>query len=114
MALFTRKKTSLPRTGEALPGRAQPLAVPDEHFVLGSSIKPPFPEGAERALFGMGCFWGAEKVFWQATGIHTTTMQDCAKPTCAAQDHTIKTGHTADGLYNSFYTCDANGVPFTE
>ena len=74
MALFTRKKTTLPTTEEALPGRSEPLTAPTEHFVLGTSIQPPFPEGTERALFGMGCFWGAEKKYWQAKGIHTTAV----------------------------------------
>ena len=74
MVLFNRKKTSLPTAEEALPGRDRPLDVPSEHFVLGTSIRPPFPESTERALFGMGCFWGAEKKFWQAPGIHTTAV----------------------------------------
>ena len=74
MGLFTRKKTTLPSTDEALPGRDQALEVPDDHFVLGTSIKPPFPEGTELALFGMGCFWGAERMFWLADGMHTTAV----------------------------------------
>lgn len=58
----------------ALAGRTEPLAVTDTHFVLGRPIKPPFPEGLERAVFGMGCFWGAERGFWLADGVYTTAV----------------------------------------
>ena len=75
MALFSfRKKAGIPTAEEALPGRAEPLAVPDRHFVTRRSIKPPFPEGLEQAVFGMGCFWGAERKFWQTEGVHTTAV----------------------------------------
>ena len=75
MALFSfRKKAGIPTAEEALPGRAEPLAVPDGHFVTRRSIKPPFPEGLEQAVFGMGCFWGAERKFWQTEGVHTTAV----------------------------------------
>jgi peptide-methionine (S)-S-oxide reductase len=75
MALFSfRKKAGIPTAEEALPGRAEPLAVPDRHFVTRRSIKPPFPEGFEQAVFGMGCFWGAERKFWQTEGVHTTAV----------------------------------------
>jgi peptide-methionine (S)-S-oxide reductase len=57
----------------ALPGREQPMPVPERHFVLGTPMKPPF-EGLERALFGMGCFWGAEKKFWEMEGVHSTAV----------------------------------------
>jgi peptide-methionine (S)-S-oxide reductase len=62
----------MPAPGEALPGRAEPIAVPAAHLVLGAPITPPFPEGTERAIFGMGCFWGAERMFWNAPGVYTT------------------------------------------
>ena len=58
----------------ALPGRGQPMAVPDRHDVLGNPIAPPFPDGLEQAVFGMGCFWGAEQLFWQAPGVWTTAV----------------------------------------
>ena len=75
MALFSfRKKAGIPTAEEALPGRAEPLAVPDRHFVTRRSIKPPFPEGLEQAVFGLGCFWGAERKFWQTEGVHTTAV----------------------------------------
>jgi peptide-methionine (S)-S-oxide reductase len=75
MALFSfRKKGGLPTAGEALPGRAEPMEVPDRHFVTRRPIKPPFPEGLEQALFGLGCFWGAERKFWQTGGVWTTAV----------------------------------------
>jgi peptide-methionine (S)-S-oxide reductase len=58
----------------ALPGRDRPMPVPGRHELLGNPIAPPFPEGLERAVFGMGCFWGAEKLFWQADGVWTTAV----------------------------------------
>ncbi|HUF02185.1 MAG TPA: peptide-methionine (S)-S-oxide reductase MsrA [Gaiellaceae bacterium] len=70
--LFSRKTLDLPSPGEALRGRDEPMQVPAGHLVLGTPLTPPFPEGAEQAVFGMGCFWGAERMFWQAPGIHTT------------------------------------------
>jgi peptide-methionine (S)-S-oxide reductase len=73
MGLF-HKGFTLPSPGEALPGRAEPLAVPAKHFVNGNPLAPPFPEGLELALFGMGCFWGAERKFWQAAGVYSTSV----------------------------------------
>jgi peptide-methionine (S)-S-oxide reductase len=64
----------MPEPGEALPGRDEALDVPDRHLVLGTPLTPPFPEGAEQAVFGMGCFWGAERLFWQAPGVYTTAV----------------------------------------
>ena len=71
MFLF-RDKTEMVEPREALAGREESMVVPDQHYVLGTPITPPFPEGFERAVFGMGCFWGAERVFWQAPGVYTT------------------------------------------
>ena len=59
---------------DALPGRRQEMPVADHHAVLGTPLKPPFPEGLEQAIVGMGCFWGAERVFWQAPGVYTTAV----------------------------------------
>ena len=68
-------KTKLPTAEEALPGRDRKMAVPERHFVLGTPLEPPFPDDTERAVFGMGCFWGAEKGFWTLPkGIHTTAV----------------------------------------
>ncbi len=70
--LFSRNKTSVVGPDEALPGRATAIAVPARHEVLGTPLQPPFPEGLESAVFGMGCFWGAERIFWQAPGVFTS------------------------------------------
>lgn len=72
MGLFSSKKTKVPVPGEALPGRAEPIPVPDKHFVNGHPLKPPFPAELEQAVFGLGCFWGAERRFWQTKGVYTT------------------------------------------
>ena len=70
--VFWKQAKPLPTHVEALPGRAQPLFVPERHFVLQSPMKPPYPAGSLRVLFGMGCFWGAERLFWQMSGVLTT------------------------------------------
>jgi peptide-methionine (S)-S-oxide reductase len=67
-----KKKISLPTSDEALPGRATPMPVPERHFVLDAPLQPPFPEGYEQAVFGLGCFWGAERRFWEQPGVYTT------------------------------------------
>ena len=74
MAFLFREKSKMIDAERALPGRDQAIAVPERHFVLGNPIAPPFPEGLERAVFGMGCFWGAERLFWQADGVWTTAV----------------------------------------
>jgi peptide-methionine (S)-S-oxide reductase len=68
------KKARLPRPDEALPGRTAKMSVSAPHFVNGHSIVPPFPAGMQRAVFGLGCFWGAERKFWQAPGVWTTAV----------------------------------------
>jgi peptide-methionine (S)-S-oxide reductase len=73
MSLFTRS-TEMVRSDNALPGRAEPMSDLGLHRVLGTPIVPPFPEGSETAVFGMGCFWGAERLFWQVAGVHTTAV----------------------------------------
>jgi peptide-methionine (S)-S-oxide reductase len=73
MFLFS-KPTTMVTADEALPGRDEAMPVPSKHDVLGTPIAPPFPPGLERAILGMGCFWGAERVFWQAPGVHTTAV----------------------------------------
>src|SRR5579884_1542177 len=72
--MFNSLKTHMPAPGEALPGRDQVMPVPDRHLVLGTALVPPFPEGSEKAVFGMGCFWGAERKFWTLDGVLTTAV----------------------------------------
>src|SRR3954470_4502552 len=73
MFLFT-KKAEMVMPEDALPGRETPMEVPERHDVLGTPLQPPFPEGLEQLVVGMGCFWGAERVFWQADGVYTTAV----------------------------------------
>jgi len=94
---FLTRKTDMVDHERALPGRQQPLPTATVHDVLGTPLKPPFPEGYETAVFGLGCFWGAERIFWQAPGVYTTAVGYAGgftpNPTydevCSAQ-----TGHT--------------------
>ena len=72
--MFGRHQTRMPTAEDALPGRSQPMPVTDTHLVLGTPLTPPFPDGTETAVFGMGCFWGAERKFWQADGVYTTAV----------------------------------------
>ena len=73
-SLMSRKKLELPSREEALPGRAQKMRVPDKHFVNGNRLEPPSPSGLETVVVAMGCFWGAERVFWQLPGVYTTAV----------------------------------------
>ncbi|MDX6665574.1 MAG: peptide-methionine (S)-S-oxide reductase [Solirubrobacteraceae bacterium] len=72
--LFFKDKTRMIDPERALPGRETEMVVPERHEVLGTPLKPPFPEGYETAVLGLGCFWGAEKVFWQLPGVYTTAV----------------------------------------
>jgi peptide-methionine (S)-S-oxide reductase len=91
------KKAEMVDAADALPGRDAEIPVPERHAVLGTPLKPPFPDGLERAVFGLGCFWGAERVFWQAPGVYTTavgyaggfTPNPTYEEVCSA-----RTGHT--------------------
>jgi peptide-methionine (S)-S-oxide reductase len=75
MALFSSPtKLRIPRPDQAMPGREQPMPVPDRHHVNGHRLTPPFPVGLEQAVFAMGCFWGAERKFWDAPGVYTTAV----------------------------------------
>jgi peptide-methionine (S)-S-oxide reductase len=98
MALFSGATAlRLPRPDQALPGRAAQMPVPEAHYVNGHTLVPPFPAGMEQAVFGMGCFWGAERKFWQASGVYTTaagyaggyTPNPTYKEVCSGM-----TGHT--------------------
>jgi peptide-methionine (S)-S-oxide reductase len=72
--MFGLHKLSMIAKDEALPGRPAAMPVPAAHFVSGARLEPPFPAGTERAVFGMGCFWGAERIFWQAGGVYSTSV----------------------------------------
>jgi peptide-methionine (S)-S-oxide reductase len=74
MRFFGRDNTTIVEPSAALPGRAQEMTVPDRHEVLGTPLKGPFPDGVRTAIFGMGCFWGAERIFWEANGVYTTAV----------------------------------------
>ena len=90
----TPNKLHLPAPGDALPGRAEKMRVPAAHFVNGHPLEPPFPPGMQRALFGMGCFWGAEKKFWQEGGVFTTAVGYAAGFTPNPTYREVCTGRT--------------------
>ncbi|HJP65717.1 MAG TPA: peptide-methionine (S)-S-oxide reductase MsrA [Actinomycetota bacterium] len=97
MMLWTRHKTEMPAPDDALKGRDTPILQPGTHYVNGNPIAPPFPEGLQQAVFGLGCFWGAEKLFWETPGVWTTaagyaggyTPNPTYEEVCSA-----RTGHT--------------------
>ncbi len=72
--IFSRHKSELPDPADALPGRTETMPVPEAHDVLGVPLTPPFPEGSQQIVFGLGCFWGAERLFWQTPGVITTAV----------------------------------------
>ena len=74
MAFMKRRKSDMPTPEEALPGREKAMVVPDRHFVNGHRLQPPFPDGTRIAMFGLGCFWGAEKRFWDLPGVYSTSV----------------------------------------
>ncbi|HEX8700363.1 MAG TPA: peptide-methionine (S)-S-oxide reductase MsrA [Myxococcaceae bacterium] len=74
MFSLSPKKLKLPTPEEALPGRSEAMPVPEKHHVLGTPLKGPYPAGLRQAVFGLGCFWGAEKKFWQTPGVYTTAV----------------------------------------
>lgn len=74
MFFVNPRKLTIPTAEEALPGRSEPLPIPEAHHVHGRPLQPPFPDGMRRILLGMGCFWGAERIFWNHPGIHTTAV----------------------------------------
>ena len=95
MAWFYQKQIELPSPEQALQGREMRIPVPEMHFVNGKPLEPPFPDGFEMALFGMGCFWGAERVFWQAPGVYTTAVGYAAGYTPNPTYDEVCSGRTA-------------------
>jgi peptide-methionine (S)-S-oxide reductase len=87
-------KTRMPAKDDALPGRQEKMPVPEAHFVNGARLQPPFPDGLERALFGLGCFWGAERKFWQLPGVYTTAVGYSAGYTANPTYREVCTGMT--------------------
>ena len=87
-------KSKMPEPGEALPGREQQMPVPAAHHVNGHPLRPPFPTGFEMAMFGMGCFWGAERKFWQADGVYSTAVGYAAGYTPNPSYQEVCSGHT--------------------
>jgi peptide-methionine (S)-S-oxide reductase len=71
---LSKNKTAMPDPADALPGRDTPMAVPERHFVLDAPLRGPFPADTEQAIFGLGCFWGAERLFWETPGVYTTAV----------------------------------------
>ena len=97
MRFLHEKPVGLVGPEQALPGRDEPIQVPERHEVLGTPLEPPFPEGLEQAVFGLGCFWGAERVFWRAEGVYTTAVGYAGGLTPNPTYHEVcsgATGHT--------------------
>lgn len=92
--LFKQQKIEMPSPESALPGRADSMPVPAQHFVNGHSLTGPFPEGMEMAMFGLGCFWGAERKFWQAAGVFSTAAGYAAGFTPNPEYEEVCTGLT--------------------
>ncbi|MDY7050349.1 MAG: peptide-methionine (S)-S-oxide reductase MsrA [Microcystis panniformis WG22] len=88
------KKVTLPTVREALPGRSEKMPVPSGHYVNGHPLQPPFPAGMESAIFGLGCFWGAERKFWQLEGVYTTAVGYAAGITANPTYQEVCTGMT--------------------
>jgi len=94
MTMFSKKPLTVPSKADALPGRLERMPVPDAHFVNRNRLTAPFPEGMQRALFGMGCFWGAEKKFWSMPGVYSTAVGYAGGSTPNATYREVCTGMT--------------------
>jgi peptide-methionine (S)-S-oxide reductase len=97
MGLFTSHKTDMVQPDRTLPGREEAMVLTAPHLVLGTKLTPPFPAGLEQAVFGMGCFWGAERTFWTLPGVYTTAVGYAGGSTPNPTYHEVcsgRTGHT--------------------
>jgi peptide-methionine (S)-S-oxide reductase len=94
MSIFSKKPLTIPSKDQALPGRPERMPVPDAHFVNKHRLTAPFPDGLERAVFGMGCFWGAEKKFWNVPGVYSTSVGYAGGPTPNPTYREVCTGMT--------------------
>jgi peptide-methionine (S)-S-oxide reductase len=94
MPLFMRKKSVMPTAEEALPGRQEKMSVAAAHFVNGNPMTPPFPENMQQIIFGLGCFWGAERTFWQLKGVYSTAVGYAAGYTPNPNYREVCTGNT--------------------
>ena len=94
MSIFSKQPLAIPSADDALPGRAERMPIPDAHFVNKHRISDPFPDGLDRAVFGMGCFWGAEKKFWQQPGVYSTAVGYTGGPTPNPTYREVCTGQT--------------------
>jgi len=92
--MFRRKPSTVPGREDTLPGRTEPIPVPERHYVLGTRLVAPFPEGTELAVFGMGCFWGAERMFWQLPGVYSTSVGYAGGHTPNANYQEVCSGQT--------------------
>jgi peptide-methionine (S)-S-oxide reductase len=99
--IFSRKPDTIVTADEALPGRAEPLRTAETHFVNGRPLKGPYPDGAEQAVFGMGCYWGVERIFWQIPGVWVTAVGNAGGVTPNPTYEEVcsgRTGHTESVL----------------
>jgi peptide-methionine (S)-S-oxide reductase len=99
--IFSRKPDTIVTAEEALPGRAEPLRTAETHFVNGRPLKGPYPDGAEQAVFGMGCYWGVERIFWQIPGVWVTAVGNAGGVTPNPTYEEVcsgRTGHTESVL----------------
>jgi len=94
MSFFGRDKTRIPDADAALPGHAEEMPVPEQHAVNGHALRPPFRDGLEVAVFGLGCFWGAERIFWQTDGVYSTAVGYAGGFTPNPTYEEVCSGHT--------------------